>query len=151
MQVSCSWRSADGREADVSAALLLRDDAAQHSDTPPLDTRLALEPGAAGGPCELTGALFAADAALCLAHAAWRPPVVLPRTMALRRVVVSSSARTLELLTAAPGAAFQYVASERGAPDDDDSCFIVDYEAEPDCVCGACPTLARARCTQAAA
>jgi len=86
------------------------------------------------------------------AHAAWRPPVVLPRTMALRRVVVCSSARTLELLTAAPGAAFQYVASERGAPDDDDdSCFIVDYDAEPDCVCGACPTLARARCTQAAA
>ena len=65
--------------------------------------------------------------------------------MALRRVFVSSSARTLELLTAAPGAAFQYVASERGAPDSDDhSCFLVDYEAEPDCVCGACPPRASA-------
>ena len=58
--------------------------------------------------------------------------------MALRRIVVLSSARTLELHTGSPGSAWQYVATARGAPDDGDA-FLVEYDAEPDYVCGTCP------------
>ena len=55
MEVECSW-SADGGTA-IADAVLLRDDAAQHDAAPlPLDVLLMLQPGAAGGPCELTGA-----------------------------------------------------------------------------------------------
>ena len=81
-----------------------------------------------------------------------RSAVVLPRAMALRRVAVHSSARTVELFTSASGGAqtWQYVSSERGAPDGADG-FRVEYAAaELDCVCGACPPRALA-CAAAAA
>ena len=61
--------------------------------------------------------------------------MALPRAMALRRVAVLSSARTLELLQCGAEGAWQYVASARGAPEGD-ACFRVEYEAEPDCVAG---------------
>ena len=70
--------------------------------------------------------------------------MALPRAMALRRILVLSSARTVELFTSASGSSAQYVSSVRGAPDGADG-FRVEYAAaELDCVCGACPPRALA-------
>ena len=66
MEVSCSWRG-DGDAPAVADAFLLRDDAAQHGAAPPpLDTLLTLQPSAAGGPCEFTGARCLAGLHACV-------------------------------------------------------------------------------------
>ena len=64
--------------------------------------------------------------------------------MALRRILVHSSARVVELFTSASGSSPQYLSSVRGDPDGADG-FRVEYAtAELNCVCGACPLMQNA-------
>jgi hypothetical protein len=54
MEVRCSWSVGD---AGLESAVVLREGGAEDAPlAPPLEAPLVLQPGEAGGPCELTGA-----------------------------------------------------------------------------------------------
>jgi hypothetical protein len=54
MELRCSWTVGD---ASLESAAVLREGGAEDEPlAPPLEAPLVLQPGEAGGPCELTGA-----------------------------------------------------------------------------------------------
>jgi hypothetical protein len=143
--VHASWR-VDGDAEALQAAIVLRehttttasgDDPGEPPDGAPAVT---LQPGDAGGPCELSGAhardgvlLRQQRAPLMHAHAfVFLCAVVLPCACAVQRCTVWSNARTLELFASASGGAhaWEYITSVRGAAaSGDDALFCVDFRA----------------------